>query len=87
MEPSSPPDGSSRSSRFDADLAWRFAVAFLGALIAVPLILTIVGAIIGIPLLIISCKPLKDYFAKRAAEAAVKQQAIQVQVRIQRRRK
>jgi len=61
MAKSSPP----ASSRwFDSGIAWRFAVALLGALVAVPLIATGVG----VPLLLLACRPLKDYLAKEAKE-------------------
>ena len=65
MAKSSPP----ASSRwFDSGIAWRFAVALLGALVAVPLIATGVGIIVGVPLLLLACRPLKDYLAKEAKE-------------------
>jgi hypothetical protein len=88
MEHNSPQGGCSapRKSKFDADLAWRFAVAFVGTAVATVLIASIVSAPIGIPLLLASCKPLKDYFVRRANEAAARQQVLQVTVRVKRRK-
>jgi hypothetical protein len=73
MEPNSPQGASSASRKFDWELAKRFSLALLGTALALPLIASVVGAPLGIPLLLASCKPLKDYFTRRANESAARQ--------------
>ena len=62
-------------------------MAMLTTAVALPLIASIIGAPLGIPLLLAGCKPLKDYFTKQANELARQRETMQVQIRIQRRKK